>query len=266
MQKFLKNSSKNERYNWMRKILHAEQSKNKTTKKRTLALHQESSPWKEGIGLISNLGNILSTSTKFRRKWFSSSSFTTDAPRRRRSGSFLVNERTSSEWRSMENMFGSKTRSKKEIPALHWWFKSNCLFPSSSRTFRTQPNSSFIARQCCDSQRILPVHAPYKWEVKSSFYHQLWINIWRSKFEQKTNNVHSALWSCGQKITWILMRLTWMHHVVHITCKMHGRDSRRRILGLHHSFYWEIIDIPSNSIECNHLSRKTSSFFQSRSC
>ena len=43
--------------------------KSKTTKKRPLlAIHQESFPWKEGIGLILNQGNILSPSTRYRRK------------------------------------------------------------------------------------------------------------------------------------------------------------------------------------------------------
>ena len=144
MQKFLKNTSKNMRYNWMRNILQADQSKNKTTKKRTLALHQESSPWKE-LDWHRTWETFSPRERGFEGSGSSSSSFTTSASRKRRSGSLLENERTSSEWRSMENMFDSRTRSKKEIPALHWWFRSNCLFPSSSKTFRTQPYWSFIA-------------------------------------------------------------------------------------------------------------------------
>ena len=65
----LKISSKNMRYNWMRKILHADQRLKQNPKEENLlALHQESFPWKEGIGLILNQGNILSLRTKFRRK------------------------------------------------------------------------------------------------------------------------------------------------------------------------------------------------------
>ena len=37
-------------------------------------------------------------------------------------------------WRSLESMPGSRRRSKKEISVLHWCFRKNCLFPSSSRT------------------------------------------------------------------------------------------------------------------------------------
>ena len=42
--------------------------------------------------------------------------------------------------------------------------------------------------------------------------------------------------------------------------------SRRGILGRHQSFDSERIDILSDSIECNHSSRNTSSFFYSKSC
>ena len=95
----------------------------------------------------------------------SSSSLSTSTSRRGWSGSFLENRRKSSEsipavyslvWRSMESMLDSRRRSKKEISVLHWWFRNNCLFPSSSRTFRTQSYWSFIAGQCCDSERIFP--------------------------------------------------------------------------------------------------------------
>ena len=35
--------------------------------------------------------------------------------------------------------------------------------------------------------------------LKSSFCHQLWINTWRSKFEQETDSILPACWSYGQK-------------------------------------------------------------------
>ena len=44
---------------------------------------------------------------------------------------------------------------------LYWWFRNKYLLPSSSRTFRTQSYWSFIAGQCCDSERILPIYLPY---------------------------------------------------------------------------------------------------------
>ena len=68
-QKFLKISSKNMRYNRMRNILYADQMQKQNHKEENLlALHHESFPWKEGLGLILNQGNILSLRTKFRRK------------------------------------------------------------------------------------------------------------------------------------------------------------------------------------------------------
>ena len=130
------------------------------------------------------------------------------ASRRIRSGSFLENKGKSSEsiptiyslvWWSVESMFGSRRRSKKEIPVLHWWFRSNCLFPSFLRTFRTQSYWSFITGQCCSSEQFLPAYLPCWMCVQSSFYHRLWIDTWRSKFKQETDSILPACWSYGQK-------------------------------------------------------------------
>ena len=82
---------------------------------------------------------------------------------------------------------------KKKISVLYWWFRNNHLFPSSSKTFRTQSYWSFIAGQCCDSERILPI--PYWMWIQFAFYHQFWINTWRSQFEQETDGVLLACWS-----------------------------------------------------------------------
>ena len=43
-----------------------------------------------------------------------------------------------------------------------------------------------------DSERILPTYLPYWMCVQSSFYHQLWINTWRSEFKQETDSILSA--------------------------------------------------------------------------
>ena len=48
-----------------------------------------------------------------------------------------------------------------------------------------------IAGQCCDSEQILPIHLPCWMCVQSSFYHQLWNNTWRSKFEQETEVIQT---------------------------------------------------------------------------
>ena len=103
-----------------------------------------------------------SKTTKKGTCWlFTESSFTTRASRRRWSGSILEDQEFSSEsiptvyslvWQSIDSMLGSKRRSQKEISLLHWWFRSNCLFPSSSRTFRTHSYWSFITGQCGNSE------------------------------------------------------------------------------------------------------------------
>ena len=73
-------------------------------------------------------------------------------PRRTWSGSFLENDRKSSEpiptnpllvWQSMESMFCRWRRSKEKILVLDWCFRSNWLFPIFSGTFRTQSYWSF---------------------------------------------------------------------------------------------------------------------------
>ena len=38
---------------------------------------------------------------------------------------------------SLESMLGSRRRIKKKISVLFWYYRNNCLPPSSSRTFRT---------------------------------------------------------------------------------------------------------------------------------
>ena len=43
----------------------------------------------------------------------------------------------------------------------YWYFRNNCLSPSSSRTFRTQSHWSFITGQCDNSEWILPTYLPY---------------------------------------------------------------------------------------------------------
>ena len=175
------------------------EGKSKTTKMRTCWLFTENrSHWKKELDRYWTR-EILSLRIRgIEESNLSSTSFTTSASRRRRSGSFLENEWKSSEsittiyslvQRSMESMFGSRRRSENEIPVLYWWFRSNRLFPSSSGTFRTQSHWSFVTGQCCDSEQLLPVYIPCRMCVQSSFYYQFWIDIWRSKFEQETDSI-----------------------------------------------------------------------------
>ena len=52
---------------------------------------------------------------------------------------------------------------------------------------------------CDNSERILPTYLPYWMCVQSSFYHQLWINTWRSEFKQETDSILPACWSQRQR-------------------------------------------------------------------
>ena len=57
-----------------------------------------------------------------------------------------------------------------------------------------------------------------------------------------------------------------MYHVVHNTCTMHGRDIKTRYIGSTSILLLRKIEILSDSIECNHSSRNTSSLLYSKSC
>ena len=68
------------------------------------------------------------------------------------------------------------------------------------------------------------------------------------------------------KIMNILNILTSLYHVERDTCTMHGKTSRRGILGWYWSWNQRRIKILSDTIECNYPSRNTSSLLYSKSC
>ena len=51
------------------------------------------------------------------------------------------------------------------------------------------------------------------------------------KIRARDRYYSSCLLILGTKVTRILTRLTWMYHVVHNTCTMHGRDIKTRYIG-----------------------------------
>ena len=119
----------------------------KTTKEENLlALHQDSSYWEEKFYwhwtrkiFFPRLWSIVESNV-------SSSSFTTCASRRRWVVHFWWIKEKSSEsvpafvslvWQQVESMLGRRRR----------FFRNNCVFPSSSRSFRTQSYWSFITGQ-----------------------------------------------------------------------------------------------------------------------
>ena len=68
---FQKFSSKNMRYNWMRRILHADQRLKQNHKEENLsALHQEQFLLRKELGPMLNQGNIHSPIMKYRKNWF----------------------------------------------------------------------------------------------------------------------------------------------------------------------------------------------------
>ena len=79
--------------------------------------------------------------------------------------------------------------------------RSNFVLPSSSRPLRTQSQSSNITGQCRYSGRLLPVHLSCWMCNQFTFHHQSRIDIWSSKFEQRTE-CSSCLW-----IPWRTIRI-----------------------------------------------------------
>ena len=158
----------------------------------------------------------------------------------------------------MESMLGSRRRSKKEIPILYWWLRNNYLFPSSSRTFRTQSYWSFNAGQCCDSEQLLPVNIPCRMCFQFAFYHRLWINTWRSEFKQETDSILLAYWSQRQRASRSCK--DWLECTTSCTilAQCLEETSRRGILGWYWSCNSKRIDIePSEqSLSAYEVSKK----------
>ena len=100
----------------------------------------------------------------------------------------------------------------------------------------------------------------------SSFYHQQWIDTWRSEFKQETDSILFACWSQRQRASRSCK--DWLHCTTSCTilAQCMEETSRRGILGWYWSCDSKRIDILSDSIECNHPSRNCSSFLYSKSC
>ena len=121
---------------------------------------------------------------------------------------------------------------RKGDSVLYWCFRNNCLSPSSSRTFRTQSYWSFITGQCCNSERILPSYLPHWCAFNLHSIINNGLILGGQKIRARDRQYSSCLLILGTKVTRFLMRLTWMHHVVHHTCTMHGRDIKTRYIRL----------------------------------
>ena len=168
-------------------------------------------------------------------------------------------------WWSLESLFGCRRRFEKKISVLLWWFGKNSLSPSYSRKFWTQSHWSNVTGQCGDWDWNIPLHLPHWMRLQSSFYHQPWIDTWRSRFEQKTDSILLVCWSKRRKSqrSWTYWLLCTTSSAIRAQCMEEA--PRRGILGWFWSCDQRRINILSNTIECNYSSRDTSSLLHSKS-
>ena len=257
--KFQKFSSKSLRYNWMRRILHAEHGLKKTTKKRTCWLFTKNLT--HGKKELDRFGTRETFPLRVRgieESNSSSSSLTESTSRRRWSGSFLENQRKYSEsihticslvWRSMDSMFGSRRRKQEKIPVLYWWFRNNCWFPSSSGIFRTQSYRSFIIGQSDYSEQLFPL--PCWLCVQFTFHHQIRIDTWRSNFEQQTDR---------QTVFFLLVDSMDKNHkdpdTINLNVPRHAQHMHKRWKRHQNAEYW---------VDVNLAMEKGLKFYQTRS-
>ena len=78
---------------------------------------------------------------------------------------------------------------------------------------------------------IFPYILPRRKQFQSLFNYQQWIDTWRSEFGQKTICILLACLIQEKKTTKIQSISTTLYHVLHDTCKMHGRDIKTRYFG-----------------------------------
>ena len=95
----------------------------------------------------------------------------------------------------MEFFFWLQEEDPKEDISIVLIIWENSLPPCSSRTFWKQSYWSYIAGQRVDWSWNISLHVACRKQFQSSFNHQQWIDTWRSRFEQRTNNVLLACWS-----------------------------------------------------------------------
>ena len=74
-----------------------------------------------------------------------------------------------------------------------------------------------------------------------------------------------CVWIPWTKTIKILIRSTWLYRAIQNTCIKRGRDIRAQYHGSTSMFLWRI-EVLSDSIECDHSSRNTSSLLYSESC
>ena len=143
----------------------------------------------------------------FQQSDSSSSSFTESTSRRRWSGSFLENERKIFRIHSHNLSIGLIVDGKhvyqqeEQQKRRFQYCTDDSWMIIYFRAFQGHSGRNLIDPSLQDnnnSERILPSYLPYWMCDESSFYHQLWIDTWRSKFEQETDSILSVCRSYGQ--------------------------------------------------------------------
>ena len=85
----------------------------------------------------------------------------------------------------VEEQHGKRMRKQEKISVLYWFFRTNSVPPSSSRSFRTQSYWSFITRQCHYSGRLLQVHWSRRMCNQFAFHDQFRIDTKRTNLSNR---------------------------------------------------------------------------------
>ena len=212
------------------------------------------------FGQVLNQRNMFSDHWSVEEMGLSSSSWKITW-RRRSTCSILENWRNSAEifpmlsslvWQQVEWEHGRRRKLEK-IPVLYWFIRSNLVFRSCSRSFRTQSHWSLFTGPCDYSEQLLPVHVSYRMCNQLRFHHQSGVDIRKFKIWGLKRQYSFSLWVPETRVTRIVIRSSWVSRVMHNE-SMHKAWKRHQnggVLGRHQSCSEERIEalyIPSSEI------------------
>ena len=168
-----------------------------------LILHQESFPWKERIGSILNKGNTLSSNMRYRRKqrfFFVIHNMCIEKKTERFIS--VVKENLQSQFTQSTHWSDARWRACLEARGGEKRIFQYCI--DASRTivyFRALDGhlGHIVIDLSLQDNVVIPSNFFQDIYVQSAFYHQLWINTWRSKIEHETDSILPACWFYGQK-------------------------------------------------------------------
>ena len=242
-QKFLKISLKNKRYNWMWRILHADQRQKQNRKEgNLLTIHRVSFRWTLGVGLILNQGIILSLCARgFEESNPSSSSFSTSTTRDDGAVQF---------WRIKEHL-------QSQFPQVpHWsddrWKACLAAGGGAKRRFQYCNNVSWIivyfrALQEHSGRNLIDPSLQDNVVIQSGFFHHIYHIGCAFNLHSIINNglILGGQNSSKRQTVFFLpidprdkehkdpekIDLNVPYHVMHNTCITHGRNIKMRYIG-----------------------------------